>query len=388
MARNIVVGVDVGTRSIRVVVAEQQKQVPYPVVIGTSIAPSRGLKHGYVLDRHDAAKSIRAAIAMAEKSSRVRIKSVYLSIGGVSLESLTSKGSVTITKADEEVTDLDVQKVVAASKENLKNINNKKIIDTIPLEYKLDGKPILGRPQGLKGAKLEVTTLFIVSLSQHIEDIVRATEAAGVEVEDIAAAPVAASLVALSKRQRTVGSLLVNIGAETVSMSVFEGNVPIALSVFPIGSTDITNDIALGLEIPLEEAEQVKLGAAPHSHPRRQLTEIIEARLSDIFELIEAQLKKIKRNGLLPGGVVITGGGAGIATIEDFAKASLKLPVKIASAEFFHETPHEGHVQDSSWFVAYGLCIFGIHQDRISSQKEFIRGAIRVAKNWIRHILP
>lgn len=388
MARNITVGIDVGTRSIRVVVSEYVKGQQLPIVIGSSVVVARGLKHGYIIDEREAAKSIFAAVRGAEKSSRVKIKSAFLSIGGVSLESMVSRGSIVITRANEEVTELDMERAISASKDGIKSITNKKIIDIVPLGWKLDGKKILGKPQGLKGSRLEVQTLFIVSLAQHIDDLVRATEATGVEVEDIVAAPIAASLVALTKRQRTVGCLLVNIGAETVSMSVFEEDTPISLYVFPIGSSDITNDIALGLQVPLEEAEQIKLSYTnPHGYSQKQLSEIIEARLSDIFELIEAHLKKIKRNRLLPGGIVITGGGAGISTLEDFAKATLKLPTKIATPEFL-VTDREGHIQDSSWFVAYGLCIFGFNQNRKPRQSEFIRTAKNLITSWIRQILP
>jgi cell division protein FtsA len=211
----------------------------------------------------------------------------------------------------------------------------------------------MGRPIGLRGLKLEVKTLFITCLSQHFEDLVEAVESAGVEVTDVVASPIAASLVSLSKRQRNVGCILVNIGAETVSIVVYENDTPISLDVFPIGSTDITNDMALGLKIAPEEAERVKIGGNSDSYSKKKLDEIIEARLTDIFELIESHLKKIGRNGLLPAGIILTGGGSGISTIEDLAKASLRLPVKVFGREVSDQT--KGKIRDSSWFVAYGL---------------------------------
>ena len=165
-------------------------------------------------------------------------------------------------------------------------------------------------------------TLLVTSLEQHLNDLVSAIENTGILVDDVMASPLAASLVMLSKTQKRAGCVLANIGAETVSIAVFENSIPISLKVFPLGSGDITNDIAIGLKIPLEEAERVKRGFTSNTNiSKRKLDEIISARLSDMFGLIEAHLKSIKRNGLLPAGIIITGGGSGIADIEDLAKS-------------------------------------------------------------------
>ena len=139
-------------------------------------------------------------------------------------------------------------------------------------------------------------------------------------------------------------------------MAVYENNALIGLHVFSIGSTDITNDIALGLKIPLEEAESIKIGTTMNNnYSKRKLDEIIDARLSDIFELIENYLKKIKRSELLPAGIIMTGGGVGLPVIEELARSVLKLPTKIGSGEMV--TVAKGKLRDSSWFVSYGLVV-------------------------------
>ncbi|MFA5841998.1 MAG: cell division protein FtsA [Candidatus Paceibacterota bacterium] len=355
MTRKITVGIDIGTFSTKVVVSEHFKDQAMPSVIGTGFAESDGLRRGYIVNFDEAVKSIKKAVAEAEKSSRVKIKRAYVSIGGISLESVISHGQAIVSRADGEVSDLDVKKAMEESEKGLGELKNKKIIHSIPVRFKLEGKEVMGRPVGLRGLKLEVKTLFITSLSQHFDDLLEAVENAGVEVTDVVASPIAASLVSLSKRQRNVGCILVNIGAETVSIVVYENDTPISLDVFPIGSTDITNDMALGLKIAPEEAERVKIGGNADAYSRKKLDEIIEARLTDIFELIESHLKKIGRNGLLPAGIILTGGGSGISTIEDLAKASLKLPVKVFGREVSDQT--KGKIRDSSWFVAYGLSI-------------------------------
>ncbi|MFA6898531.1 MAG: cell division protein FtsA [Candidatus Paceibacterota bacterium] len=361
MARKIAVGIDIGSYQIKVVVAEHLKDKPNPQILGMGYAESRGLRHGYILSLSDAARSLRVAIEQAEKTAKIKIRKAFVSVGGIGLGSVTSQASVVVSKADSEITELDVKKVLEQSERDIpaSQSANRKILHTIPLQYKVDGKPVLGRPHGMRGSKLEVRTLFITSLDQHLNDLIQAVAEAGVDVEDVMAAPLAASLVTLSKQQKIAGCVLANIGSETVSIAIFENNIPISLDVFPIGSTDITNDIALGLKISLEDAEKLKVGTDGEiQYPRKKLEEIILARLSDIFDLIEAHLKKVGRSGLLPAGIIITGGGSGITTIEDLAKAALKLPSRIGTLSF---GAHLGdHIKDATWSVAYGLCIWGL----------------------------
>ena len=383
MARNIITGIDIGTSATRVVMAEYTKGKNTPNILGIGVAQSRGLKHGYIVNKEDAVKSIKRALRLAEKSARTKIKSAFLSIGGISLEAQSADGVSVISRANEEVNDLDIGRAMSASEENLTGIANKKILHSIPVKFKLDGHEVLGNPDGMKGSKLEIKTLFFTCLEQHLNDLVNTVEEAGVEVEDVIAAPLAASLVALTKKQRTVGCALANIGAETVSISVFEDSMPISLQVFPIGSTDITNDIALGFKISLDEAEELKV-KGPDGYPKRKLDEIIEARLSDIFELIEVHLKKIGRNGLLPAGIILTGGGAGVGEIESMAKSNLKLPSQVATPV----ANGNGQLRDSSWFVAYGLCIYGFGEARNSKQIKAIKNAGRSIIDWFKQFMP
>ena len=355
MSRNILVGIDVGTHATRVAVVEYKKGKS-PRVIGTGTSASRGMRQGYITNIDSAAKAIKRAFDAAEKSSGVRIKQAFLSIGGITLDSEVSRGGAVISRADKEVTDLDISKAITESEENLQMIN-KKIVHEVPILFKLDGKEVLGDPRGMQGIKLEVKTLFITCLEQHLDDLITAVNRAGVEVTDVIASPIAASMVALSEKQKSVGCILVDIGAETVGIAVFENGTILSLHVFAIGSTDITNDVALGFQIPLEEAEEVKIGTITRDYSPKKLEEIIEARLTDIFELIESHLKKISRNGLLPAGVIITGGGANIHMIEELSKKMLGLPTKIGEDKIFSNSKNKS--RDSLWFVALGLCIAG-----------------------------
>jgi cell division protein FtsA len=390
MARNISVGIDIGTYQVKIMVAETSPARTPPLhILGTGFSESKGLRYGYIVNQQDISRSIKKALEQAERSSGTKIKRAYLGVGGVTLEGVNSTGATMISKADSEITDLDVERVLAASEESLvKSISpNRKIIHTIPIEYKIDKKPLLGRPTGMKGEKLEIKTLSLTYMDQHLNDLIQAVEDVGVEVEDVVASPLAASLVTLTRTQKIAGSVLVNIGAETVSLVVFENNIPISLKVFPIGGTDITNDIALGLKIPIEEAEQIKLGSLTGAHySQKELDEIILARLSDIFELVEAHLKKIGKDGLLPAGIILTGGSSGIQTIEDFAKATLKLPSKIAHLNFSKGA--KSVIRDSSWAVSYGLCILGLSEESESFGIKLAKRTGGNVLNWVKQFLP
>ena len=359
--RHIETGIDIGSSNVRVVVSEYMEGATLPIIIGTGIAEARGMRHGYIVNIPETVESIRLALAQAEKSSAVKIKRAFIAIGGISVESETASGSVFVSRADNEVTDMDVSLAITAAEEHLHKGANKEILQQIPVSFKLDNEQVLGKPQGMKGSRLEATALFITCLSQHLKDFFDAAEQVGISVDDVLPSPIAASFATLAKRQRTAGCALANIGAETLSLAVFENDMPISLKIFPIGGMEITNDIALGLRVPLEEAEEIKRGSRISSYSKKKVDDIVGARLSDIFDLINAHLKKIGKQGLLPAGIIITGGSSAIPLIENLAKETLQIPSKVAQPDFAKNTKNQIH--DASWAVAYGLTIMGLNDN-------------------------
>lgn len=391
MSRRTSVGIDIGTYHVKVAVSEAitPKERLAPRLLGVGISESRGLRHGYIVNKSDVTKCLVSAIRQAERSSGLKIRRAQLALGGIGLAGTVSQGFTMITRADSEITELDVERAILAAENEIPKplITNRRIIHTIPIQYRVDSRPSLGRPEGLKGSKLEARVHFITALSHHVNDLVEAVEDVGVEVEDVVAAPIAASLVTLTKLQKIAGVVLANIGAETVSIAIFENGLPVSLEVFPIGSGDITNDIALGLKIPLDEAERVKTTPLAESrHPRKKLEEIVGARLSDIFELIESHLKRIGRAGLLPAGIVITGGGSGLGDIDEFAKYSLKLPSRVAT--FNLNLNAKNNIRDATWAVAYGLTIVALSGgDEVSGLKIAKTAGSRLIA-WLKQFLP
>lgn len=391
MSKKISVGIDIGTYQVKVLVAESSSEDNLPRVIGLGMSESKGLRHGYIINTNDVVKNLKSAVSQAERTSKCRIRSAYLSVGGIGLSSIATKGSIMISRADLEITEIDLKNALIFAEENIPSnvILNKKIIHTIPIGYKIDGQVINGRPVGMKGAKLEVRVLFAMCIEQHLNDLIKSVNEAGIEVLNVMASPLAGSLVTLTKTQKIAGCILANIGSETVSLVVYENSIPISLEVYPIGGTDITNDIALGFKIPIDEAESLKLGTIDDlQYPKKKLDEIIFARLSDIFDLIEAHLKKIGRNGLLPAGIILTGGGSGIETIEDLAKASLKLPSRIAQSGVMPGLKSD-QIKDSTWSVAYGLSVWGLQDsDEMPEGIRLSQNILDPIKNWIKRFLP
>lgn len=390
---NIVTGIDIGSYHVKVVIARAPDDPrAMPTILGTGYAESRGLKEGYIIATPEVARSVAAALSQASKAARLRPKRAYLGVGGVGLDEATARGEVVVERGDSIITDRDLARALKVSESSLAPAStlNRKILHSIPMRYWVDGTKVLGHnPAGMKGTRIAVETLFITCLERHVHDLAGAIEEAGIEVEDVVAAPLAASFVTLSKMQKRVGCVLANIGSETLSVAVFEDSIPLSVKIFPVGGSDITNDLALGLRISPEEAEQLKLGAVLGSpYPKRTVEQIVSRRVSDMFKLVEAHLKKIGKAELLPAGVILTGGGSGLASVSDMAKAVLKLPSRIASMA--DGTAAKMQLRDSSWAVAYGLTIWGLTQGG-DLEPQAGGAASDIFKNvwrWFKKFLP
>lgn len=383
MARQVSVGIDIGTSEVRVVIAEafQDNGKHVPRIIGTGSAESKGVYRGYITNVNEASKSLEAALHQAEKTAGLKVRNAFVSFGGIGLGSLTSTGSITVSRADMEITEKDLEAAAEAAGALIPPAAsiNRKILNTVPIEYKIDGKPVWGQALGLKAQKLEVKALFITCLEHHLADLFSAVEGAGVEVNDVVAAPLAASMVTLTKKQKRAGALLADFGAETLSIMVFENNNILSLEVFPVGGNDITNDIALGLKISPENAEELKIGHDRGlSYPKKKLEEVIASRLRSVFDAVETHLKSIGRNALLPAGIIIAGGSASLTGIKAVAESSLKLPSQLA--EVYFGDASEGRIKNRTWAVACGLALFGLSADEDVSMAS-IGGNTQIAKH-------
>ncbi len=388
MARRTATGIDIGTHHTKIVVVEEvsDQNGTNIHIIGTGLAQTAGMHHGYVVDPEDVAASVRAAKHQAESVAHIPIKKGFLAIGGVSLDEVRASGTAIISRADQEITEMDLDKTLDAAREAAApNFINRRVLHEIPLEYRVDGAKSLGAPYGLKGTRLEADYLFITCLEQHEAGLTHATEAADIEVIDRMASPLAGSYVTLAKDQKMKGCVLANIGSETVSIVVYDEGVPISVKVFPVGSANITDDLALGFKVSLEDAERLKMGRLGGSmYPRKKVEEVIAARFRHMFELIDKHLKAIGRKGALPAGIIISGGGSGQGSIADIAKGSLALPSRIADMK----VTSDSKVRDATWAVAYGLALWGLTGDTETPKKQRFSGVGESFQRFLKQFLP
>jgi cell division protein FtsA len=373
MSRRIATGIDIGTYQVKMVVVEEvvdkRSGVRQLRILGTGLAESKGLRHGYIVNKEEVVASIREAKRQAEAASRTQIRAAFLAVGGISLDEARATGSTIISRADQEITALDLEKAGKAAREAAApGFLNRHVLHSIPLEYRVDSVKVLGDPLGMKGVRLEVDYLFVTCLAQHEEALAAAVEEADIEIIDQMASPLAGSYVLLEGDQKMKGCVLANIGAETISIVVYDENIPVSVKVFPMGSSHITDDIALGFRISLEEAERVKLGRlSGQMYPRKKVDDLIVSRLATMFALIDKHLKSLGRRGPLPAGIIISGGGAGVGSISDIAKGSLKLPARLAEFRISADTK----IRDATWAVSYGLALWGLTGDTSTPKKSF-----------------
>ncbi len=388
MKQSLSVGIDIGSSMTRVVVTEYASpDGGHPRILALGTAETRGVRHGYVVNKEDATASLLIALREAERELGSRVRAAAISISGIGLESMYANGTTVASRADGIISKLDIEKAIQDAESQI-DLKNKAILHAFPVLFKVDGKELPTRPDGMQGLKLEVRVLFITTFQQHLDDVLAVVADAGIKVTSFTATPIAPQKLLLTELQRNFGCALIDIGAETVSVSVYENNTLTTLHVFAIGSLDITKDIALGLRITPEEAESIKLGSVSfQSVPKKKLDEIIDARLSDIFELIDKYFKKIGRSGLLPAGAIIIGGGSLGSMIEPVAKAMLKIPVRMGHVDI---PSTKGPIKDPRYLLAYAIATNNTHEGKQSrghsgSDND---GFLSVIKDFFKQLMP
>ncbi|TXH01099.1 MAG: cell division protein FtsA [Candidatus Moraniibacteriota bacterium] len=349
--KNTIVGLDIGTATIRAVIAEVSKETEVPRVIGVGSAPSVGIRRGIVVQPEEVAKVINTALSAAEHMAGVPAETVTASLSGTELFSQVAQGVIAVGKSDGEVTEEDLERLVEETQMRTVLSPNKEILHVVPQSYRLDDEANIKDPLGLKGVRLEVSALVIGTASNHLRNLTRSLELAGVGGHHFVAEPLASAEAVLSPKQKELGVVVVNLGASTTTLSVYEDGDLLHVAVLPMGGAHVTNDIAIGLRTSIEVAEALKREyghALPHevnkkedihlsdfdsqeldTVSRHHVAEIIEARLEEILHYVNLELKAIQREALLPAGVVLTGGGALIPGLVDLAKRKLRLPAQI-----------------------------------------------------------
>jgi cell division protein FtsA len=351
MDRQIVVGIDIGTTKICTLVAceESPGQIR---ILGVGIEPSQGIKKGVIVDLAAASQAVSRSIDKAERSSGLEITSALVSLAGSQVSSVNNHGVVGVS--GRVIDQDDIERAVEAARA-VPIPHNREIIHVIQRGFDVDGQGGIHMPLGMHGYRLEVETHIITASAASVENLRQCVGASGVEVSQFVLNPLASAEVVLNETERQMGVVVVDIGGGTTDMAIYIDGDVWHTSVLSVGGNHITSDIAHGLRLPMSQAEEIKI---QHGHAvqadvgsqeffnirpfgeqesvqvnRQELAEIIEARVEEIFGLVLQEIKRSGYDGLLPAGMVLTGGTSALPGIRTLANQVLGVPVRIAQPE-------------------------------------------------------
>lgn len=402
----IIAGLDVGSSKIATIIATQTPEGKVSV-IGVSSVPSKGIKKGVVVDIDEAVEAIAQSLESAERMAGYAVSSAYVLVNGTHISSLNSRGVVAVAHQEGEISPSDVGRVTEAA-QAISIPSSREIIHVIPRGFIVDSQDGIRDPVGMSGIRLEVETNIISGATTVMRNLVKCVQQVGVDVEDLVFGGIAASQAVMTDTERELGAVLVDIGGGTTNILVFEDGSPAYAAVLPIGGQNITNDLAIGLRTSLENAEKIKekLQSMPEeekqldvsdlvlereSIPLKELDEIIEARLQEIFSLVALEVKKSGFSGKLPAGIIICGGAAGTMGVAKVAKKVLKMPVRVGEPRGASGLIEE--VSGSAYAASIGLLLHGASlqpERRISlgAARGRVGDLISRLINWIKSYLP
>ncbi|MEA4910565.1 Cell division protein FtsA [bioreactor metagenome] len=384
---HLVIGVDIGSSTTKVcAVLHSEESTINPEIIEIQEVETEGIYKGNIVDEKELANTLHKVINQFRSNAFERKNHIVLSLNTSGISSGITNASIINSSINNEITTLDLDRLEKEAALSVSNIKNKRVIHTIPIKYKVDLSEVSGVPVGMFGKRIDGKFLFVFCPSLYIEKLEDILKGIKLNIEEVVIGPFAESIPLLNKRQRIAGTALINIGHSTTSVLVYENNNPILASVIGIGSNDITNDIALGLQVSLEEAENIKLGRSDASYSKRKLEEIIEARVEFICERINLELDKISRRELLPGGIVLTGNGSKLPKIDYMFKNYMKLPIKYAEEEIRDFS--DGQLGDSAYTRAYGLTFLAPIITSDYKVSKIFKNLIKNIKSFFKKLLP
>lgn len=365
-----VVGVDVGTENVRAVIATVSKDGKLTVV-GYNEAKNAGMRKGIVANLAGPAGAIDKALGEVERMSGYEINSAVISTSGAQILTTKVEGMIAVGMADHEVTveDLDRVEQVAVTG---RIPANRDVLDVVPLGYALDGQDGVKNPIGMTGSRLEMKASVVTALSPNCVNLKKATEAANVVPEKIVPSVVAAAKAVLSERQKENGVAVVDFGAATTSVAIYEEGELQYVGVVPVGSNNVTNDLAIVLEVNIDIAEEIKrryvsaaflekkdvvlkIGKEEYSFEREKIDAVVKDRLDEIFMKVRKELKKAGFDRRLPEGIVLTGAGAKMRDLGIFVKRALEASVKVGVPGELSGVADE--VQKPEYATAVGLML-------------------------------
>jgi cell division protein FtsA len=373
----VLVALDVGTSKVVVLVGEVANDGSLDI-IGKGTAPATGVRKGLVNNIEQTVASIHQAVAHAERLSGLRLEAAFVGVGGDHLESLNSRGTVAVSGAHREVTREDIERATEVARA-VTIPSNREVLHVLPRDFTVDGQEGVKDPEGMSAIRLEVTTHIIHGSATALQNLTKCVRQAGVRPDELVVSSIASGAAVLSATERELGVAVADIGAGTTDIALYADGSPFYTSVVPLGGVNVTNDIAIGLRTNLTAAELLKMrfgsadtkagGGAPAeavveiiddgvARPARKsdVTEIIEARMRELFEKIGEAVSGHASAHRLPAGLVLTGGGSQLAGVAELGRDVLQLPVRVASPEGVGGLTD--HLLTPSYATAIGLLLW------------------------------
>lgn len=411
MSKNAILGLDVGSSSIKAVIGEPGHDGKIVLLSGI-VKSSKGIRRGVVVDMDAAAGQINSILQAAKDISKSSLKNIYLNIGGVDVHSQVSEGKVAVARANSEIFKDDVQRAIQAS-EAVNLPANRMILHTVKKEYIVDWVGDIQDPLGMVGSRLEVVNYVIDAFAPAVKNITKCVEVAGGSISALIFNPLSSATSVLTNNQKELGVVLIDIGYGTTGIAVYEEGKLLHTKMLPVGAGHITNDLAVALKVPVEVAEKLKVSygyavsagvpgkesidlkkidmSLKGTPSRKFISEVIESRMTELCDLVNAELKAIGRLAKLPGGAVIVGGGAKLPGLTELFKSELKLSTQIGLPNplFFESGPQNAinFVESPEYASVLGLLLWS--QDlNPRSVTPSAHGLFKKAGGILKNFLP
>jgi cell division protein FtsA len=384
MNQDNLVSIDVGTTKICTTIAEVSEGNVIRVA-GVGITPSNGLHKGLVVNINDAKESIRESVKKAENASGYKVESAYVGVTGRAVSSLNNQGVVAITRGDRLVRPDDLKRVLQSA-QSIKVPNDRKLLHVIPRSYAVDGQAGVKNPVGMHGFRLDVETHVITTAVASIQNLAKCIRGIGVDIDDLILEPLASGEAVLSEDEKQVGVVLADIGGGTTDIAVFKDGSIYHTAILPVAGYQLTRDVAIGLGLPFDVAEQMKkrygsvmpvyegrsetasaIAEDGHGVSYQDLSDIIKARVEEIMRLILLELPRSEYETLVPAGLVLTGGSSNLAGIDMLGREILPLPVRVGSPTSINGISDV--LRDPAYATSVGLLIWGAKHESASSGK-------------------
>ncbi len=408
----IICGIDTGNTSIKVVVAKVEPGSQQADIIGVGSVPSTSaLRAGEIVDMKEATDSLRLALQQAAAMAGVPVRRAYLSVSGLHIATQVSKGTIAIARADGEITASDIDRVITTA-QVVSLPPNREIIHVIPRDFVIDGSERVRDPLGMKGVRLEADVLIVHGQARHLKNMAKCVNECGVEVAGFVFAPLAASMAVLDKHQKEFGVAHLDFGGGTASLTVWDQADMVHSAIMRVGSRHITNDLAILLKTSLDVAERIKIDLGvvnerwdrrkkpelvdltsymdePYQVQRRELMEAVDARARELLDMVQEELRKAGKEGLLPAGIVVSGGGSKLNGFLTLVRDTLALPVKagkVVGVQAFDAA------MDPAFSVGVGLVAWGyvreISEGNRLSESTAMSGWLKQLGSWLKNFMP